>query len=80
MPEPWIPVEKTAHSEGTSPRKRSVLQSMKVTGVGDLTSDMEMQNLEFAQLAFSPVSPHCVRFPPLWNCNMYPVPLYVGSM
>ena len=39
---------------GTSPRSRSVLQSEKLKGVGDLkitlTSDMEMQNLEFVLL------------------------------
>ena len=41
----------------TSPRERSVLQSTKLKGVGDLktalTSDMEMQSMEFAQLDFS---------------------------
>jgi len=29
---------------------------------------------------FSPVSPHCPFLSSLWNGNVYPVPLYVGSM
>ena len=41
---------------GTSPRERNMMQSTKLKGVGDLknilSSDMEMQNLEFAQLVF----------------------------
>ena len=44
---------------GTSPGERGLLQSTKMKkGVGDLmtalTSDMEMQNLEFAQLVSCP--------------------------
>jgi hypothetical protein len=42
---------------GNSIRERSVLQSIKMKGVGDLksvlTSDMERQNLEFALMFFS---------------------------
>ena len=41
---------------GTSPRERNVLQYTKLNGVGDLksvlTSDMEVQSLEFAYLVF----------------------------
>jgi hypothetical protein len=41
---------------GTSPRERSRLQSTKLKGVGDLkhvlTSDLEMQSLEFNRLLF----------------------------
>jgi hypothetical protein len=41
---------------GKSPRERPVLQSTKIKGLGDLksalTSDMEVQSLEFAQLDF----------------------------
>lgn len=48
---------KAANREWNSPKERSVLQSTKLTGVGDLksvlTSDMEMQSLEFVQLIFS---------------------------
>ena len=48
---------RAADRSGTSPRERSVLQSTKLKGVGDLrsilTSDMEMQSLEFAQPVFS---------------------------
>ena len=44
----------------TSPQEVSVLQSTKMKGVGKhkgaLTSDMEMQSLEFAQMVFSLVS------------------------
>lgn len=47
---------KAANRDGTNPRKRSVLQPTKLKGIGDLkstlTSDMELQSLEFAQLAF----------------------------
>ena len=48
---------------GTSPGERSVQQSTKLKGVGDLksalTSDMEMQSLEYAQLAcFGPIFPY----------------------
>ena len=44
--------------KGVEPaQEREVLQSTKLKGVGDLknalTSDMEMQSLEFAQLVFS---------------------------
>jgi hypothetical protein len=60
---PWQPQEvrdarvigyllRRAANSGTSPRERSVLQSTKLKGVGDLrsalTSVMEMQSLEFA--------------------------------
>ena len=41
-----------------------------------LTSDIEMQSLEFALMGFS----HYVPFPPVWNGNSYSVPLYVGCM
>jgi hypothetical protein len=57
MSEPWDTCQgKLLRGSGTSQRKRSVLQSTKLKGVGDLksiwTSDMEMQSLEFAQLIF----------------------------
>ena len=48
--------EKLLIENGTRPRQRSVLQPTKLNGVRDLksilTSDMEMQSLEFAQLVF----------------------------
>ena len=51
MPESW---NKLLTGTRISPRERSVLQSTKLKGVGDLksilTSGMEMQGLEFAQL------------------------------
>lgn len=57
MPEPWDTCQgKLLTGKGTSPRERSVLQSTKLKGVGDLkrvlTSDMELQSLELAQLVF----------------------------
>ena len=80
--------EKLLMENGTRPRQRSVLQPTKLNGVRDLksilTSDMEMQTLEFAQLVFSscfgPVFPHYAPFPIFWNKNLYLVPLYAGSM
>ena len=58
MPELWdIYHRKLLTGSETSPRERSVLQSTKLKGAGDLkstlTSDMEMQSLEFAQMLFS---------------------------
>jgi hypothetical protein len=32
------------------------------------------------QACFGPVFPHCAPYLPLWNGNVYPVPLYAGSM
>jgi hypothetical protein len=67
MPEPWNTCQgKLLTGNGPSPGERSLLQSTKMKGVGDLkstlTSDMEMQSLEFAQLdsgvLFGPEFPH----------------------
>ena len=60
MTEPWDTCQgKLLIESGTSPRERSVLQSTKMKGVRDLksvlTSNMEMQRSEFAELVFSPV-------------------------
>jgi hypothetical protein len=60
MPEPWDTCQgKLLTESGTSPRERSVLQPAKIKGVRDLksvlTSNMEMQRSEFAELVFSPV-------------------------
>ena len=57
MPESWGTCQgELLTGSGTSPRERSVLQSTKLKGIGDLksalTSDVEMQSLEFAQLVF----------------------------
>ena len=73
---------------GTSPRERNVLQSTKLKGVGDLksilTSDMEIQSLELAQLVFGLALVQCFLtmspFFMFWNGHIYSVPLYVGSM
>ena len=64
-----------------------MLQSTKLNGVRDvesiLTSDVEMQSLEFAQLVLglALVYYFLAVFPSLclWNGNVYPVPLYVKS-
>ena len=52
MPESYDTCQgKLITGSGNSPRKRSVLQSIKLKGVGDmrsvLTSDVEMQNWSF---------------------------------
>ena len=88
MPELWDTCGgELLTGSGTSPRERSVLQSTKLKGVGDLkrvlTSDMEMQSLvspDGFQSCFGPVFPHYAPFPMFWNGDVYPVPLYVGSM
>ena len=58
-----------------------------MNGVGDLksilTSDMELQSLEFALLDFGlPLVYifHYFPFPRFWNGNMYSLPLYVEIM
>ena len=73
---------------GTNPRERSVLQSTKLTGVGDLksvlTSDTEMQGLEFAQMVFSLALVQyfltMLTSPTFWNNDVYYVLLNVESM
>ena len=76
MLEPW-------DTCGGSLRGRNVSIKLKV---GDpkstLTSDMELQSLKFAGFpsCFGPVLSHSVPIPPFWNDNVYPVPLYIGSM
>ncbi|CAO2634474.1 hypothetical protein LEMLEM_LOCUS22679 [Lemmus lemmus] len=57
MPEPWDTCRGELLTEsGTSTRERSVLLSTKLNRIGGLksilTSDMEMQSLEFDQLVF----------------------------
>ena len=77
---------KAANWEWNQPvGERSVLQSTGLKGVGDLqgtlTSDMVMQfgvcSAGF-QSFFGPVL--YAPFPMFWNGNVYPMPLYVGSM
>ena len=91
MPESWDTCQgELLTGSGTSPRERSVLQSTKeVKGVGDLksalTSDMEMQSLEFAQLVFglALVQYFLSMLPSLcfgMVMYVYPMPLYVRSM
>lgn len=41
---------------------------------------MRLENLEFSLLGFSLAVVHCAPSPPFWNGNVYPVPLYVGSV
>ena len=65
-----------------------MLQSTKMKGVGDLkntlTSDMEMQSLEFALivLGLALVQYFLTMLPSLCfrMVNIYSVPLYAGSM
>ena len=56
IPELWDTYIGKLVTSGTSPRKMSLLQSTKIKGVGDLkralTSDTEIQSLDFAQLVF----------------------------
>ena len=86
MPEPGDTCQgELLTGSGTSPSQRSVLQSTKLKGIGDLksplTSDIEMLSLEFAgfQCGFGLVFPHGAPFPICWNGNVYPLLLYVGS-
>jgi hypothetical protein len=58
MPELWDTCQgELLTDSGTGPRERSVLQSTKLKGIRELksalTSDMEMQSLEFTQMVFS---------------------------
>ena len=96
---PWRPQDVgNARAMGYLPRKvanrewnepqRSMLHSTKMKGVGDLkrvlTSDVEMQSLEFAQLGFGfcvgPEFPHWAPPSCCCNGNVYPVPLCVENM
>lgn len=70
-----------------SQTERSVLQSTKLKWVGDwksiLTSEMELQSLEFAQLVLSvALVQYCynVHFPAFWNDNGYPLPLFAENI
>ena len=58
MPKSWDNCRgKLLTGNGTSPRRRNMLESTKLNRIGDLknilTSDMEIQSLEFAQQVFS---------------------------
>ena len=61
-----------------------MLQSTKLKGVGDLKSFLTtVMEIKFSLLASGlalVVFPHYASFPMFWNGNIYPVPLYVGSM
>lgn len=66
---------------GSSPRERSVLQTSKLEGVGNLkrplTSNMEMQNLEFALLCFCLALVQyffTMLLPSFWNGSAHSVP------
>ena len=89
IPESWDTCqEELLTGCGTNLRERNVLQTTKLKIVGDLkstlTTDVEMQNLEFALLVFrscfDPASPHYAPFLPFWNGNVDPVPLCVTSI
>ena len=69
---------KAANREWNSSSKRSALQPTKLNGFRHLksvlSSDMEMQSLEFAQLVFSLALVqyfHSAPFPMFWNGNVY---------
>lgn len=57
MPEPWDGSQEELVTGLEPPREKSVLQSTKLERVvdlkSDLTSDLEMQDLEFSLLGFS---------------------------
>jgi hypothetical protein len=69
---------------GNSPGEKSLLQSTAMKGVGDLksvlTSDMEMQDLEFVQLAFGLAFVQYFPTVTFWNGNVYPVMLEVCDL
>jgi hypothetical protein len=87
MPEPWDTCQgELLTREWNQPKsKRYLLQSTELERIGDLktilTSNTEMQILEFAQLGFCLAlvltTVACLCF---GNSNVYPLPLYVGSM
>ena len=68
----------------TKPRERSLLQSTKMKGVGDLKStlisEVEMQCLEFAQLVCGLASVQYFLTMTFWNGNVYPVILEVCDL
>ena len=63
--------------------KRIVLQSTKLKGVvlkRDLTSDMEMISLEFAQLVFGLALVQSFLTLKFWNVNIYPMMLVIYDL
>jgi hypothetical protein len=68
----------------TSPGERNLLQSTKMKGVGDLKtalrSGLEMQSLEFAQLAFGFALVQYFLNVTFWDGNVYPVILEVCDL
>lgn len=81
----YLPRQATER-EWNQPKRNKYERVNKLEGqihLSPFTSDMEIQGLEFPpakfQSWFSPVFPHCAPIPPLWDDNMYSVPLYVGS-
>lgn len=69
---------------GSNLRER-ILQLTKLKGVG--TEDcFDIRYAEFRdcsavfQSSFGPIFPHYIPFPPIFNGNIYSVPLYVVSM
>ena len=85
MPEPWDTCQgKLLTGGGTRSREGSLMQSSRVKGVRDmksaLTSNMKMQSLEFAQLAFGLTLVQDFFTKTFWNGNVYPVMLEVYDM
>ena len=70
-------LKKVANRDWASPRERTVLQSAKIKRIGDLkstlTSDMEMQSLEFSQLVFGLALVQYFLTMTFWNGTVYPV-------
>lgn len=77
---------KAADQVWISPRERTILQSAKVKGLGNLKSyllsdgDAEFRVCHASCSYFGAVFPHCVPFPAFWDGDISSVPLHVGSM
>lgn len=82
-------LRKAANREWSQFKKKkcvAVLQSTKLKGVGDLKStlnlDKQIMCLEFAHPDFglAVVQYSLIIFLPIWNINVFSVPLYIGNV
>ena len=77
-------LRRAAHREQNRLKKIIVFNTTKMKGGGylkvTLTSDTEIQNLEFVQPIFSCSGSALPYYAPFWTGDVCPVPSYVGSM
>ena len=78
----WL--RKATNREQNQPKRLKFLESSKLKGVGDLqsalTSDMEMQGLDFAQLTFGHALVQYFLNMMFQNSNVYPLMLEVCDL